>query len=55
MNNMFRLKKELIWNLTDTHIEIFCNKRVLTTEISTENDRKVFNFLTFHQQEASGC
>lgn len=55
MNNIFRLKRELIGNLTDTHIEIFCNKRVLTTEISTENDRKVFNFLTFHQQEASGC
>lgn len=56
MNNIFRLKRELIWNLTDTHIEFFfCNKRVLTTEISTENDRKVFNFLTFHQQEASGC
>lgn len=56
MNNMFRLKKELIWNLTDTHIEVFCNNRVLTTEISTEDDRKVFNFLTFlsagkHQQE----
>lgn len=51
MNNIFRLKKELIGNLTDTHIEIFCNKRVL----STENDRKVFNFLTFHQLEASGC
>lgn len=49
MNNIFRLKKELIWNLTDTYIEFFCNKRVLTTEISTENDRKVFNFLTFHQ------
>nr|DAX48145.1 MAG TPA: hypothetical protein [Caudoviricetes sp.] len=47
MNNMFRLKKELIWNLTDTHIEVFCNNRVLTTEISTEDDRKVFNFLTF--------
>lgn len=46
MNNIFRLKRELIWNLTDTHIEFFCNKRVLTTEISTENDRKVFNFLT---------
>ena len=51
MNNMFRLNRELIWNLTDTHIEVFCNKRVL----STENDRKVFNFLTFHQLEASGC
>lgn len=51
MNNMFRLNRELIWNLTDTHIEVFCNKRVL----STENDRKVFNFLTFHQQEISGC
>lgn len=49
MNNIFRLKRELIWNLTDMHIEFFCNKRVLTTEISTENDRKVFNFLTFHQ------
>lgn len=54
MNNIFRLKRELIWNLTDTHIEFFCNKRVLTTEISTENDRKMFNFLTFHQQEVSG-
>lgn len=47
MNNIFRLKKELIWNLTDTHIEIFCNKRVLTTEISTENDRKCLIFLHF--------
>lgn len=25
-NNMFRLYRELIWNLTDTHIEVFCNK-----------------------------
>ena len=47
MNNIFRLKKELIWNLTDTHIEFFVISECYRQKYQQKMIEKCLIFLHF--------